>query len=1777
MKLINNRFKIKNLIVTEEYEEGYLVLDLSNNNKKSMLKLYDYEKNANVIKYYIDNFIEISQIRHKNLLASYSFNIVESINLKKTNIPLYYSVVEYLERPVFRSNDLDLNFEETLKIILDLMGVIDFLHFRGYVYEYLNPINTFYNSQKTVKIVDLSTISEYKINAYYYDDYLESFSAPETFINVNNSDYRSDYYSLGMMMKYLLLENHICDIGNFKYKENLGLNNIQKEYLNQIIINLTHKEPDLRNIKIRTHIDNIIEFFNHDYFYNLSEERGNFHSKTKIIGRDKEINRLLNLNSKIDSQDNFYDIGIVSGNEGDGKTKLLSELTYKLKMEGKNVYFLDVKENNINNIGNLSFLIKETMKNISTEISNKYSEELKVFTEIESKIQLENTRLEVEKFKNLNKLSNYFKNISKSNKTFIIIDNFHKIKDDFIFELDYIINNIENNEISTIIGYETNYSVNNSEILDYINKWKVNNKVIEIKLDKLNEEDIGKLTKSILGISYIPKRFSSILFKGSQGNPLYLDYIIKYLFNKGELYINKSGNWGLKTEDYSNLPIPSNINKAIEEQLKNITSEDLNVLKVISAFTDKFTKQILIDILDFKSISLEKSLSRLIMERFIEKHDEMNYSIITNGWQRIIYSRINSIEKAELHGKIAEIIIEHRENQREFVLEELLCHLVKSKDHNKTLDFIFQEWKTLENKYSEKSIYLCEEAYKLTSSYSNKEKLVILDRLTDIYSVKGNLEKSDKYLSQLRLEAELQNNLEFLIKSMVYEASEYLRANNSEKALEIANKIELLSSENNISEGIIEALIMKCRIGLDDSNLSYIKNFLYEARDLSYKIESEKYLGTIFNLLGFLNHLEGNTSIAILNYKESIEHSINNNDMLEATKPMNNLGEIYSVNHGNIDMALYYYNRGLEIANNYGATQSSIIFMNNLGELYKNSVDMKKALELFEHSRQGAIDTGDFKMIFLINANLGSLYVSYNMLDKAYDCFVFLEREYKSNPIMEIEILIQYFMFKAEYYEAFGEVDLAIDYFEKVIYASKGHNNRDFLRAKMKVVLIQYQKSSSIDRLEVMSLIAELYDAKLFYDRQKFLLYLSIMLHLNKDDMLGNEFLNIYDVDDNKIKLDPVLLELRKCLSLLLLDTNDSLEEIENIITNSKNLKIYNIDLYIYTVLGKIYFRKNNYYKAIKNLLRSLNSIYKTGQSITKVCLYQKYINTRHGDRIKNYIIQILEKILPKEIQYKLETSFDLNKLINDLPEDVFNKIFYNKLKTENMGSIQELITNLSEDYEKNLEHILHYIGLITLADRGHIIQFDETINEYKSIASILEDDFEMPNESILIQSNKSKLGLLLNKNLEDMAKSKYFHYLPHNTVGIICLPINIPYKSKEVDKDRRKRIYSSSHNNKGYIYIESSGSLNRFDLERLKVINSLSYLIYLNMENNALKLVSSIDKLTGAFTRKYFDLKIEEILKNLNKSDESLSVLMLDIDNFKSVNDTYGHIKGDEVLSYVSKTIKSTVRNTDLVARFGGEEFVVLLTDSNINLGKHIGEKIRKNIENMKIEGINRPVTVSIGIAQYPDQSQYKEDLINKADQALYYSKNYLGKNSSAIWNVEMGNSYNKMDKLAGILTGNTNLDNRNVLTVLDMVELGIKSLTFKEKVHFFLGRTLDTIDGEYATLLLLDEDQKPIPYGSRIRLDSSWVKTPKINMDKILEIIKKAEGEYIIDWDDIESICPITGVPNWQSIIIIPLVNRHGVEGIIYISVPLIEKEFDFNSFNLTKLLCNIFASNL
>jgi diguanylate cyclase (GGDEF)-like protein len=186
-----------------------------------------------------------------------------------------------------------------------------------------------------------------------------------------------------------------------------------------------------------------------------------------------------------------------------------------------------------------------------------------------------------------------------------------------------------------------------------------------------------------------------------------------------------------------------------------------------------------------------------------------------------------------------------------------------------------------------------------------------------------------------------------------------------------------------------------------------------------------------------------------------------------------------------------------------------------------------------------------------------------------------------------------------------------------------------------------------------------------------------------------------------------------------------------------------------------------------------------------------------------------------------------------------------------------------------------------------------------------------------------------------------------------------------------------------------------------LKNLEDISLkLIYLlnKIYTENLSHVAIYDKLTQVYNRALLDSILYKSAKYSKRHKLPISIIMLDIDNFKGINDTYGHLEGDRVLKTVASMTKSSIRESDYVFRYGGEEFLILLPNTDINGAVVVGEKIRRNIENLDF-GLNRKITISCGIKQIENFDNPYLD-IEEADKYLYIAKK-SGKNRCICGNI--------------------------------------------------------------------------------------------------------------------------------------------------------------------------------
>ena len=184
----------------------------------------------------------------------------------------------------------------------------------------------------------------------------------------------------------------------------------------------------------------------------------------------------------------------------------------------------------------------------------------------------------------------------------------------------------------------------------------------------------------------------------------------------------------------------------------------------------------------------------------------------------------------------------------------------------------------------------------------------------------------------------------------------------------------------------------------------------------------------------------------------------------------------------------------------------------------------------------------------------------------------------------------------------------------------------------------------------------------------------------------------------------------------------------------------------------------------------------------------------------------------------------------------------------------------------------------------------------------------------------------------------------------------------------------------------------NAFRIQDFQSLESVADICASSIQNahyvERIRQLSYLDGLTGMFNRRFFELRIMEEIERARRSQAGMAIILADIDHFKRLNDEFGHLLGDEVLRQVSSLLHQQLRKIDVVCRYGGEEFAILLTQTNAEHAMNVAEKLRRLVEGWQFPGVPRTVTLSAGVAAFPDHGTTRDELIRAADAALYVAK---------------------------------------------------------------------------------------------------------------------------------------------------------------------------------------------
>lgn len=1791
MKILNLRYKIDHQLYTDNCGTVYAARDMLQQDKQVCLRVFtsEYSK-TDYIQGLVSNFMFLKSVRHPNLTELYEFDRLTTIDHKATNKIRYFYTYEYLEE-IEAVDYRTLSVDDTKDGFVELMRLISYLHFRGIVYQYLNFINTilyFENKRIHVKLKDLITIGLFKDN-HTISEYQISLFIPAEVVWSQHFDYSSDIYALGHMLYYLHYRidyeknplNDIFDKDSYNDNEiNKLIRKMVSNYVEDRSYDISHLVQDYSDI----HRMNVP--FDDHIFYNK------IHFGSKLVGRDKDFEEVYNsVIDKMDKKTSGNGI-IISGESGIGKSRFLRELSYILKMRGYDNLTVDLTTEHHQDFALFTQILRSIFKknDVPIELVHKYGGELsKLVSEIGQKYKISPGEVlegERENLKVANRIFNFLIDYSAYSPILLILDNIDLANKYDLIILDYIFRNQKDLQLYVVTSVNKNTLDENTSV----SLWEDSKRIKYFQLNKFNYEDANQLIKHILGMNKKPINFTTRVMQEAEGNPRRIEEIIQNLYLNKKIYVQQHRQWYIADIDnLDELEFTKDAHGEISINLEALDPLQREILNIASVFSDAVDYDILDRMLD-SDIRLTDSLKALIEVNILsEKFGDFGYTYNFNN--RHLADGINHLlpydSKKHYHERIAALLEDDFMTKQHFVMESLIYHLKLSEQIDKAVKYCFlaaQRMKEI-NIYSQ-AISFYKRAIELRIQNDEEDLVpVVLIKIAEINMLLGQLHEAEiNFEEASKISRRRSKYVEYVdalngLTAIATNKSELSRAYN------YYNEAHRVAVENGYTIGELQAAYQQCKIFLVTNDLESIATVANHYLRIATELKLDKYIGLFLKEKGIsLSYTDDRIQEAIDAFTESYRILSEIGEHISSTSALNNLSVVLLDERADIIGARNNFKKIIEYYETYNIVHDKAIMLNNIGETYFLENRYAEAQDFYTVAYKLAEETNDDNMGFLLLTNLCRNYIETADYDKAYLLLKKLEADYQNDKNRGLDV-VYYFHVHVEYFLRIKNLEMAEKWLSQ--YQSLGLNMPSSIELVMEILnfKLRYHKENylnvgkSIDTQWLKTICGRVKSAFNIKLVRELILEIAMdMIHSRKFILvqeliaIESQFLVYYDTS--------FLKTLRKIIGIAY-ENNRELH-FELLLEGDKPYMAEENLWVVYKAVGDEYFTLNNYFKAISNYMMAFDVLQKLTQRIPVNHRDSYIMNDEMKLDLKYRINELKRRIMGSKNNEKsnfyneLEVSsseefFNLTDLSDLYKNQKFLKtvqqIYFEKYDTK-FEHINDLIRCLQSDELYNIKQMLLYFVQYCFADRGYVIVIDENGNQQEIIKSSLT--IPEPDVNTLIKNMAADDDGIVISFIEQNTNSPL---LGKNLKGLICIPVTkiqgAELSTSEIE--RRRAIHQPFTKDRlGYIYLETDNIFNNFSRESYKHIKTLMNLLFVMIDSYNLKKISSIDKLTGVYLRKYFEDLMMLEMNRAKANGTNFSMVMCDIDKFKSVNDSFGHRKGDEILRRIGQTLNNTLRGTDLVGRYGGEEFVILLPMTSSEEALEVCEKVRIDIEKQKMLGSDFPLTMSFGISSYPDHGTSEEELLEKADQALYFSKNN-GRNKTTLWDPNIGNEGVRFDKLAGILSGNISKDTRNVQAIVNVLSIIKEINSPSDRMAVFMENLMDIIEASQGTILIYREGVLKRWCG-KVKGSPEWLEEIPYDVNSLVEFANKEQGEYYINWNDLDDIDLESGIPKWKSIICVPQKLDLGEKAIMIFSVPISEKEFDFADYNFVSTMSGL-----
>lgn len=1772
MKTINDRYEIIESLSKEANWIEYLVKD-NNDDSVKRIRIFDTEmSNYEFIAKMENEFINLKNIIHENILYLKEFQPIFSINGSKINRKQYYYTYEhYDENQVV--NYMNLNKSEINSALVQLVKAVRFLHHRGFIYKYLCFDNILLIRTTNGVTVKLKEIANNYVNDYNFKmghDHFNQFIAPEIMWG-DDIDKTVDIYSLGVIFYYLYYK---IDFENRQLSQVLRSSSAND--IHKFIVKATSHIKEERHTGMREFISELSKLI----WLEVSNDDASYYNRyfedTKIVGRESILKDIKTLLHEKYMKALNYNAIYIKGEAGIGKTRILREIFQIVKFNRYPCFWAATNEHQSRQFPTVSQILNYILKQddappmllqkYALELASvcpNYSERLKI--KQENLLSLDGNALRV-----LNRVFNFFLEYTSDKFIVLFVDNEDKVKHEEQYFYNLLLNH---NSMSNYL-----LIMSGPDIVP-VGK-KKNTFVRTIKLPSLTLEETGEIVKYTLGIDHIPYKLTHRLMVENQGKASITKKILKKLWTDGLIFFDvDNDSWNLEAfDDKYVFEYYESTRDTYENQLNTLPKNYIECLKKLSIVRNSFNMNFIFQFCNLNEEMGYKFLSDMEAMRILNKRiSDVEYVFVfyDNEFKKVLMDMLSEEEKVALYRKAADYY-EDRFMAYQEINETMVDYLMLSGAENLAADYcvLFAEhFQSVFNNLKASELY--ERAYDIfmASNKSNEAMNTGLKLIRQLIKV-GKIELALNYVNDISdhiqgMDLAFKVDIDLELANILFYKSDI------ERSAELSKKCTDTAVAMGYLDGEYRAVQMQCKCLTHYVDLEKHHVLALEYLQKSIKEKNLKQEAVFQNELG-ANYLYKNEYERSLEaFSRSLECYQSLRDEENIIKLYNNIGVVHFEGHGDYLVAREFFRKAYTHALNRNYIVATPIHLNNLGETYSIEGRYEMAIKYFEEAHGIAEKIGDKSSDQLSLLNLCGTLIQVENYGKAFTLMNRLEHEFTTFEKSSFNKL-DYYLLHLDFYLAMNSI-MQVDHWKYELSMIQIDDESRTFKLKVVELYLNYLKNDLIkdrsgfsdDQFDLLvEQVSKPSEVKMI---RTFLLDVLIDL-INQQDYISADKLFKWDATlAKKYNTKTVRLQSEVIAAAL---SDYSVERIENLLVSIEEVS-KELLWKVYMILGNEYLSKGNMYHALRYYLMALDVVYDL-TNLVPLDYKETYILYDNAKMtLKNKINRITGRLLSLDgiiqntiYDERFETVddfFDLSQLRRLYHSQEFMRLARENTQLE-VGQLYDtsidLIKNLEKDEITNLKMIINYLKQLTLAERGFIYLLDEGDQVGEIINTVDNESSFDVNRLINILGNDIE-GVFVTK----LDSKTNIQLLSVNQKGLMCFPIYETAGDNNTPINRKEDLLLTKQKIVGYVFLDSSNLINRFDSETFTQAKSFINLIYVFIDNYNLKRISTIDKLTGVYLRKHLEQQFAVHMNISRQHNYNLSVIMLDIDKFKFVNDTYGHRKGDEILSRIGDILRSSVRSSDYVARYGGEEFIILLPEADAAVGYRVAEKIRSLIEKNRLLGDDVPLTVSLGVATYPRDGSNEDELIEKADQALYYSKNN-GRNQSTSWDEKLIKERHRYDRLTGILTGNISSDTRNVKAVMDILNQLNHNISREESIQNAFISLLDITEGDEIQFILYNEENevKEVLYKKK---GQNEIKNMMVLDQRLIDQIKTNKvSTYFIDWEGFKRYDIGDKDPSWKSYIVVTM--HEGTRfGILSIAVDITEKEFDFTNYNFVESL--------